>query len=497
MINRRLTQEGYTYISLRNLAAPLFRRKRTLIVTFAAVFIGVIMTGALAPPHFTSHMAILVNRERLDPLVTTEKATEMPADRATAVTLEEINSEMELLQSSDVLEKVVLASGLDRRQSFSPLGLLRRDQSGAVRVARAVQNLAKDLKVENKANSNLIDVTYSSPDPHLSHTVLSSLNSFYLEKHAEVHRLPGSLEFFAQQTQKYRLALEESEARLRSFGKEAGGAAPDLERSNLAVQVANSVGQQYSTEQAIAADEQRVRSDQEQLKITPQRSATKQDTNAASLLLEQLGSALLAAQTKRMQLGMKYDSSYPLVQEADQEVAETKAAIARAETTPYIDQETDRDPTFELLREDLMRTEVSLAARRASLTAIKRSIQNMEAEMGDLNQKAIIQQDLLRDVKANEDDYLLNRSKRQQEQMSDALDQTAIANVSVAVPPNEPVLPVYGFRSILLIAFAAACVLSAGAAYTVDALDSSFHTPAQVADMLGIPIVVAMPKKAA
>jgi uncharacterized protein involved in exopolysaccharide biosynthesis len=198
-----------------------------------------------------------------------------------------------------------------------------------------------------------------------------------------------------------------------------------------------------------------------------------------------------------MQLGMKYDSSYPLVQEADQEVAETKAAIARAETTPYIDQETDRDPTFELLREDLMRTEVSLAARRASLTAIKRSIQNMEAEMGDLNQKAIIQQDLLRDVKANEDDYLLNRSKRQQEQMSDALDQTAIANVSVAVPPNEPVLPVYGFRSILLIAFAAACVLSAGAAYTVDALDSSFHTPAQVADMLGIPIVVAMPKKAA
>ena len=97
------------------------------------------------------------------------------------------------------------------------------------------------------------------------------------------------------------------------------------------------VGQSHTTEQAIAADEQRIRSDQEQMKVTPQRSATKQDTDAANLLLQNLGTSLLAAETKRTQLLLKYDPSYPLVQEADQEVAQAKAAIAEAEKTPYVD----------------------------------------------------------------------------------------------------------------------------------------------------------------
>jgi uncharacterized protein involved in exopolysaccharide biosynthesis len=477
--------------------APLFRRKNALIVVFVAVFAIVLVAGTLIPPHFTSHMAILVDRERLDPLVTTTATSQMPADNSTAVTLEEINSEAELLQSADVLEKVVLATGLAGRKDSGPFEFLHRKRSQAERVARAVQDLAKALKVENKANSNLIEVSYSSTDAPLSRIVLYSLASTYLEKHAEVHRPPGTFDFFTKESESYRQALEASETRLRAFGKEQEGAAPDLVRSDLALQVANAVGQMHSTEETIAGDELRIRNDQEQMKTTPQRTATKQDTEAANLLLEQLGSALLAAQNKRIELGMKYDSSYPLVQEADQEIAQTKAAISRAENAPYINLETDRDPTYELLREDLAKTEVDLAVQRANLVAVKRSLQNMLTQMGDLNEKAITQQDLQRDVKANEDNYLLYLAKREQERTSDALDAARIANVSVAVPPNLPVIPVYGFRLILLIALAAACVLSIGITYVIDYFDSSFHTPAQVVDMLGIPVVVAMPKTAA
>ena len=67
--------------------------------------------------------------------------------------------------------------------------------------------------------------------------------------------------------------------------------------------------------------------------------------------------------------------SYPLVQEADQEVAEAKAAIAEAEKAPYVNQTTDRDPTFELLREDLAKNEADLAGQRASLAANRRGIE--------------------------------------------------------------------------------------------------------------------------
>ena len=207
-------------------------------------------------------------------------------------------------------------------------------------------------------------MTYSSSDPRLAYGVLkaSAISTWRSTRGSPAARLLSS--FSPSRRRVTRQALEDSEARLRAFGQTQGVADPDEERTDLALQLAAAVGQSHTIEQAIAADEQRIRSDQEQMKVTPQRSATKQDTEAANLLLQNLGSSLLAAETKRTQLLLKYEPSYPLVQEADQEVAEAKAAIAEAEKNPYVNQTTDRDPTFELLREDLAKDQADLAGQR-------------------------------------------------------------------------------------------------------------------------------------
>ena len=485
-------------ISLRELAAPLFRRKRVLITTFLVTLAVVLLAGILMPSEYTSHMSILVNRERVDPLVSTGATTTTQLlTTGSPVSEEEINSEAELLKSRDVLEQVVLANGLQKQHGFSFLDLFRPTQDAADRVERAVRSLAKKIKVGAGSKTNLIEVSYSSPNPRLSYGVLNTLGNLYLVKHVAVHRPPGSYRFFTQETQNYHQAMEDSEARLRSFQKQQGAAAPDLERSNLALQVTNSVGQLHQAEESIAADQQRIRSDRQQMLAVPQRSATQLSSSPADKLLEYLQPALLAAETKRTQLALKYDPNYPLVQEADQEVATAKAAIAAAEKTRYVTQTTDRDPTFELLREDLAKTEADLAGQRANLTAIKSSIQSLQTQMVDLDQKALTQQDLLRSVKANEDNYLLYLSKREQERTSDALDKTRIANVAIAVPPDIPALPTHGFPIVVVFALAFATLLAIAMAYLVEYFDSSFHTPAQVIDMLGIPVVVAVPKKTA
>jgi uncharacterized protein involved in exopolysaccharide biosynthesis len=186
-----------------------------------------------------------------------------------------------------------------------------------------------------------------------------------------------------------------------------------------------------------------------------------------------------------------------LVQEANQEIEQTKAAIADAQQTSYVDQTTDRDPTFELLRADLAKTRGDLAGEEAAIAATRQSIRSMQSQMVDLEQQSITQQDLIRDQKANEDNYLLYLSKREQARTSDALDKTRIANVAIAIPPVIPVLPAHGLPFVIAVAFVLAAVLSTVMAYVADYLDSSFHTPAQVADTLGIPVVVAMPKRTA
>ena len=66
-------------------------------------------------------MAILVNHERLDPIVTSQATTQVVNDN-TLVSEAEINSEAELLKSSDVLRQVVVVNGLEGQPRHSLLG---------------------------------------------------------------------------------------------------------------------------------------------------------------------------------------------------------------------------------------------------------------------------------------------------------------------------------------------------------------------------------------
>ena len=226
------------------------------------------------------------------------------------------------------------------------------------------------------------------------------------------------------------------------------------------------MGQSHTIEQAIAADEQRIRSDQEQMKVTPAEIGDQSRIReAANLLLQNLGTSLLAAETKRTQLLLKYDPSYPLVQEADQEVAQAKAAIAEAEKAPYVNAETDRDPTFELLREDLAKNRSRPGGSTGkSCGQSARHRVACKSQMVKLGSQSLEQADLEREAKANEQNYLLYLSKREQERTSDALDRTRIENVAIAVPPAIPVLPAHGPFFILLVAFGTgrACQLAYG-----------------------------------
>jgi len=492
---RQSISEGAEDFSLRELAAPLFRRKRLLIITLLVAFAAITPIGLLLFYKFKSQMAVLVNRERVDSLVTTGVPNQTITEPI-AVAEEEINSEAELLLSQDVLEKVVIANNLQKHDPMFWDALLPKHDE-AYNIAQAVKTLAHKIKVRPSTKANIIDVSYSSDDPKLSYAVLNTLADLYLAKHAEVHRPAGSYEFFSGETLKYKKALDESEARLRDFVRSPGSAAPDLQRADLDLQLSASIGQMHTTEQAIAADQKRIQSDQEQMKVTPQRTTTQLASSPADLLLQQLGASMLAAETKRSQLLLKYDPSYPLVKEADAELAQTKAAFEKAEQTKYVTENSNADPTYELLREDLAKTQADLAAQNASLTANKGSIASLQSQMVQLAEKNLDQADLVRDQKANEGNYLLYLSKREQERTSDALDKTRIENVAIAIPPAIPVLPVLSPLAVFLLSFVAAVFLSIGAVYTVDFFDSSFHTPGEVINTLGIPVVVTISKKTA
>ncbi len=482
--------------TLRDILAPLFRRRRLVILSFCGLMLGAVVAAFYLSNTYEASMEVLINRERIDPAVTAEQFSQT-APLTPVVTEEEINSEVQLLLSRDLLEKVVIANGLQEREKQSIWSSLKPKQNEGTYISKAAERLGKQLKIAALKKTNLIEVSYKSTDPKLAYGVVQTLSNLYLEKHISVHRPAGSFDFFAIEAEKYRQALQESEAHLANFGRDEGVAAPDIVRGDLGLQVANSIAAFHQAQQVVAADEQRIRDEEGQLKSTPARSPTTEASNAADALLQGLQASLLAARIKRTQLAMKYDPSYPLVQESDKEIAETETAIADAKKTQYVNQTTDRDPTYEFLRQDISKTQADLAAQKATAVALEHSIQSLKLQMVDLDQKAVKQTDLIREAKANEANYLLYLSKREQERTSDALDQKRIANVAIAVPPSLPVLPAYSPVLVLLIGFLLAVFVSVGAAFVSEYLDPSFRTPAEVHEILNMPVLASVPRQAA
>jgi uncharacterized protein involved in exopolysaccharide biosynthesis len=483
-------------ITMRDLIAPLFRRKRAMIGAFIAFTILTSLAAYSLSSSYKVRVELLVNRDRVDPSVTAQTTSGGPTTQL-PLTEEEINSEAEILLSPDLLRQVVLANNLQDREHKSIVAWIVNPQNDEWYISRAVDHLAKGLNIEVVKKTNMIGVTYKSTDPKIAYGVMEKLSNLYMEKHLAVHRPSGSFDFFSKETDRYKEALDKSEAALAEFGSKEGVVVPDVQRTNLAQLSMNTLASLHNTQQIIAADEQRIATDEKQMKATPARSTTQQVSNSADVLLQQLQTNLLAAQVKRTQLAMKYDASYPLVKEADKEIAQTQSAIEEAKKMQYVNETTDRDPTFEFLREDVARARTDLAAQKATEGALKQSLERVQSEMVSLDKKALKQQDLQREAKADESNYLLYLAKREQERTSDALDKNRIGNVTIAVPAVFPLLPATSPFLIMAVGLFVAVFMSIGLAFILDYFDSSFRTPAEVMETLRIPVLGAVPRQSA
>lgn len=487
-------------LTLRDMLGPLFRHRLAVVMTFGSVFVvSVFVAWQWAAHYYEASMQVVVDKERLDPAITPQP-TGAVQDGSKSVTTDDVSSEVALLQGTDMLREVALACKLVKEKPSSWYSFDSR--SPELRKAEALEGatraLAGSIKVESEKTSRVIDVHYgTTASPETAGCVLQTLGKVYLQKHLRLQRPAGAQEFFAQETDRYRKALKESETQLVNFSKTEGVAAPEVLRSTLAQQLVTTEGNLHQTHQKIAADLERLEDLKKQLAQTPRRSSTAETSLAANTLLEQLHSSLLASQLKKTQLLMKYDPSYPLVKEIDQEIDATNQAIAAAEQAKYVNTTTDRDPTFEYLRQDEAKTEADLASDQASAAALQNSIQKMQFQMVNWDAKTIQQSALLREAKANEESYLLYLTKREQERTSDALDDKRIANVAIAVPAQVPLLPAHDPFSVMISGFWLAIIAAIVAGYLAELADPSFRTPSEVEQALHVPILAAVPKQVA
>ena len=474
--------------TLRDVVSVVYRQKRTMLLAFAGVAAGVLLVAMTIQTKYVATTKLLVKRERMDPVVTPEQSA--PVMFRDTIGEEEINSELDLITSEDVLRKVVAANGLTSKPF---LAFMRPAQSGQERIDKAVRSLKSDLQVEAVKKTNLIEIRYGSTNPQLAAAVLKSVNQFYTQKHLEVHHPAGQLEFFEQETAEYRKNLDQAEQQLKNFSTEQGGVAPQVQRDLTLGKLNEFTASLQQTRTEIAATEKKIQDLKQQSGTTAPRLTTQTRRSDNAQVMEQLKSALLTLELKRTELLTKYQPTYRLVQEVDKQIADTKASIVNEQSSPIKEETTDQNPTYAWISSELAKAEADLSAYRAQEAATQAAVGMFNSKAHQLEQQDLAQQDLLRTAKTNEESYLLYRRKREEARIADALDRNRILNIAVVQEPQPPTLPANSRLMFAFIGLVMAAGLSLVVGFVMDFMDKSFRTPSEVAHELNIPVLAAVP----
>jgi uncharacterized protein involved in exopolysaccharide biosynthesis len=489
--------------TLRYLLGIGFRHQWLIVLSFVLILSMAFVFVTLRPATYEAQMKILVKRERVDPLVSPDQSSQQAV--WLGVTEEELNSEVELLKSRDLLGQVVVAAGLHERKGTGIRARLKQRIWGQSeetevkdrKIASAVERVASQLEIQPLRKSAIIQVSYASPDPELAAAVLTTLADRYLDKHLAVHRPSGAFDFFEHETERYRGELALVQARLTEQNRQEAVISVHVEKENALRRAGDLEATEQATQAQIAETAARIQILEAQIASTPVRETTEVRRGPA-LLPEQLHTMLATHELKRIELLRVFQPSYPLVQEVEAQIAKLQGAIAAVETSPMVDETTDRNPTYDYLKTELAKSRSELEGLRARATATARSLAVNRERALRLEQVALTQQPLVRAAAQAEQNYLTYSRKREESRIANALDAQRILNVAIAEKATVPFEP-SGPPGLLLMLVGALCAgfVSVGLACAADYLDPSFRTPDEVQAFLGSPVLASIPRHAA
>jgi uncharacterized protein involved in exopolysaccharide biosynthesis len=474
--------------SLWHMFEPFYQHRWAALLTFVVIFGGATVGILLIKPEYESTMKVLVKRERMDPVMSpSENAS---AQTSQTVTEEELNSEVEILKSRDLLEQVVLASGLVAPEA----GASASEPPSRFQISSAVSKLQRDLFITPLRRTTMIEATYRSPDPVVAANVLTQLAKLYVEKHLAVHRPTGAHEFFLEQTQTFASELQQAEARLAEFSRTERVISPAAERDSALLRLGEFEAAAQQTQAAIAEADQKISTLDSQLASTPSRETTSIQTSENGERIGSLKAKLLELELAQTDLLRKFTPEYPPAQQVKAQIAQIRTALTDAQATPVSTETTDQNPTFQWIRSERARVVADRSAQKARAQALSKTIAEYRAKAEHLDVARAEQEELLRNVKTAQEAYQLYQHKQEEARISDALDRTRIANVSLAEEPTIPSAPESSRRGmLLLLSGVAALAASLMTALALQRLNPYFTSPDEVRSFLGVPVLATVP----
>ena len=374
----------------------LARRQWLIILAvFLVVVIGVAVAAERWPWKYESHAKFLVRNARQELLVTPNNSS--AGVLREDVSEETINSEIELIRSRDILERVVRESNLVRADV---------DPDPAVATERAVAALQSALTVAPIRKTNLILASYRSRDPQLAAAVLRRLSDYYLSLHVTMHSSPGTFVLFTEQAERWRQQLLEAENAITSLAATRNLVAPEEQRRG-ALQSGREIEEELvALEAQILEQTTREGGAQRALNRTDQRITTQRRRVPNQALVERAHTMLAELRNKRTELLTKFRADDRLVEQVDQQIANTEAVLRDATALTATEESTDVNPTWLSLQSERLNASLALAGLRSRADRLRTQVAALKSRAVELAEATPQFETLLRQAQEARDQYL-------------------------------------------------------------------------------------------
>jgi uncharacterized protein involved in exopolysaccharide biosynthesis len=497
-MNNHSPGKSEAQVSVRDVVSVLFRHKLLVCATFLAVALGTAVVTLLMPNEYESRMKILVKNTRSDVPITPDRTNGSAGSFfENDVSENQINSEIELLTSEDLLKQVATECGLyggGGASISSRLGLQEAPRSQAAQVEEASQHLAKDLVITPVKKASLIEVKYTSRSPEKAVAVLRKVQDLYLEKHLKLHRPPGTYEFFKTQADQSESQLQDAEKQLSGFQQSMNVVSLTQQKDQTVQKLTEAKSKLLETQTFLREVTDRIAKGQQQLQTLAPRVVTQSRALPNQYSAERLNTLIVELQNRRTQLLTKFRPEDRLVKEVDQQIKTTKAALEKASKETATEQSTDLNPLRQTLEAELARGRVDQAGALGRREMLAGQVQQYEAQLSRLEGITAEYEDLNRKVKESADNYQLYKKKEEEARITDELDQNKITNVSVAEAPIQPQLPVKPNRPMnLILGVFLGALLSIGSVVVAEFMRDTVLTPRELEVLTGKRVLASLP----
>jgi polysaccharide biosynthesis transport protein len=482
-------QQAARRISLRDVLFIFFYKLDVFETILLFIFVVTLGITLLKTPVYQVTSQILVK-----PLLESNLKLQAPAAaniRANPVTPQDVNSEVNILKSPQLLREVVNKLELFKEEEPTTLGeRVERFLSETLKYyltilgltvpvppeERALLNLEKRLEIKPITLSNSIEISLKGDSPEKITKIVNTLMESYIDYHINLFKAKGAKEFYTDQADFFKEKLKEAEDKLEQFKKQW---------SIIEINTQNETNVELLKifRENLALTNAQIKDRQTKVDVQARNFSKTGDLGAFTKdfqnnILEEYIRTLgpLLAERERIAVHYQKDSvKYLSIQKQVEEL-----------NLKYDKQ----------IKELLKGAQLDLNGLKNYAKTLQDNLNKVDKQSVILSQKQIELERLWREVKQNEKHYLLYLNKTEEARIEEKQESNRVSNVTVTNWAQKPATPVFPKKGLMIVlSLIVGSIVGLAGTFFSYYMDHAVKTPEELAWYSGLPVLATIRKE--